>query len=291
MNRHGDKLSLLAACLAASLGGTMVVGIRYLVSEIDPITTAVFRLGLATLCLIPPALLTSGPRIARRDLVPIAALGIAFFTFFSAGLATALQYTTASRGGLIMAAIPILTLLVARGLGREMLTRSKILGSMLTLIGIGAVVGENVFGNGAETLRGEAIMLAMVLLAAVFNVLSRPYLQRYAQIKVLAVLMGSGWVVLAAFTFAAGWADPWPALSRTGWLSLVFLGTVAGALPMFLYHWALGRIEASQVSVTNGLSPLTAMLLGALLLAEPLSWRLGVGLILVLAGIYMTNQR
>jgi drug/metabolite transporter (DMT)-like permease len=134
-------------------------------------------------------------------------------------------------------------------------------------------------------------MLVLVVLAAFFNVLGRPYLQRYAQIRVVSLFMASGWLALTVCSFAAGWADPWPALNRAGWLSLLYIGTVAGALPMFLYHWALGRIEASQVAVSNSISPLSAAFFGVLLLAEPLSWRLGIGLVMVISGIYLVSWR
>ena len=60
---------------------------------------------------------------------------------------------------------------------------------------------------------------------------------------------------------------------------------------MFLFHWALGRIEASQVAVSNSISPLSAAFFGVLLLAEPLSWRLGVGLVMVISGIYLVRWR
>lgn len=269
----------------------MVVGTRFLVSQTDPFTLAIFRLGIATLCLLPGAYWTPSPRITKRDLVAIAALGIMFFACFSAGLGFALQSTTAARGGLIMAVIPILTVFVARGLDHEHLTREKILGAMLSFAGVGAVMATDVLSNNSNALRGDAIMLVLVVLAAFFNVLSRPYLQRYAQIRVIALFMASGWLALTVCSFAAGWADPWPTLNRAGWLSLLYIGTIAGAVPMFLYHWALGRIEASQVAVSNGISPLSAAFFGVLLLAEPLSWRLGVGLVMVICGIYLVSWR
>jgi len=70
-----------------------------------------------------------------------------FFSFFSAGLGFALQSTTAARGGLIMAVVPILTVFVARWLGHEHLTPKKILGATLSFSGVGAVMATDVLSN------------------------------------------------------------------------------------------------------------------------------------------------
>ena len=286
-----DLWAILAACLATTLGGTMVVGTRLVVSQTDPFTMAIFRLGIATLCLLPGAYLTPSPPMSKRDLAGIAALGIMFFAFFSAGLGFALQSTTAARGGLIMAVIPILTIFVAHLLDYEHLSKEKILGALLSFAGVGAVVTTDVLGNKSDILKGDAIMLVMIVLAAFFNVLSRPYLQRYAQIRVIALLMGSGWLALTVCSYAAGWTDLSPTLDRAGWIGLLYIGTIAGAVPMFLYHWALGRIEAGQVAVCNAISPLSAALFGVLILSEPLSWHLAVGLVLVIGGVYLVSWR
>lgn len=93
-----------------------------------------------------------------------------------------------------MAVGPILTVFVARWLGHEHLTPQKILGATLSFSGVGAVMATDVLSNNSNALRGDAIMLVLVVLAAFFNVLGRPYLQRYAQIRVVSLFMASGWL-------------------------------------------------------------------------------------------------
>ncbi len=269
----------------------MAVAMRYLVSSIDPVTLAIFRTGAGVLCLLPAALLTPGPRFARRDLLPIALLGVMFFALFGPGFATALKYTTATRAATVMALAPIVTLLAAAALGRESLTRNKLLGALLSIAGVAVVVSEPASSNAAkESLRGDAIVLGLVCLIALFNTLSRPFLQRYPPVRVTTCFMACGWVAMFSVSLAADWIEPFPELSAFQWLVLLYLGTVVSAVPSFLYHWALGRIEAGQVTVTLGLNPISAAFFGVLLLSEPLAWQLLAGLVLVLAGIYLSAR-
>ena len=269
----------------------MAVAMRYMVASIDPVTLALIRTGAGVLCLLPAALLTPGPRFARRDLLPIALLGVLFFAFFGPGFATALQYTTATRAATEMALAPVATLLMTAALGRERLTRNKLLGALLSFAGVAFVVSESASSNSAHaTLRGDVIVLGLVCLIALFNTLSRPFLQRYPPVRVTTFLMACGWLALLSVSLAADWIEPLPELSTLQWLVLLYLCIVVSAVPSFLYHWALGRIEAGQVTVTLGLNPVSAAFFGVLLLSEPLAWQLLAGLVLVLAGIYLSAR-
>ena len=269
----------------------MTVATRYTVSQIDPLTFAIWRLGLAFFCLSPVALLVHGRRFSTRDLVPMGLLGGGFFGFFTVGVATALKYTAASRGAVVLALVPILTVLLAAALRREPFTVNKLLGALLSFGGVGVVVSDTALLDLAgDRLRGDGIMLVMACSIAVFNVFSRPFLQRYNSVQVSTYYMGVGW--LALMIVAAGQTTPIlrPALNAPGWLCLVYSGTVAGAIPALLFHWALGRVEAGRVTVTLGLNAISATVFGVLLLDEPLTGLFGLGLVLVLAGIVLSSR-
>ena len=269
----------------------MAVAMRYMVAFIDPVTLALIRTGAGVLCLLPAALLAPGPRFERRDLLPVALLGVMFFALFGPGFATALKYTTATRAATELALAPAATLLAASALGREPLTRNKLLGALLSFAGVAVVVSESTSANAVqETLRGDAIVLGLVCLIALFNTLSRPFLQRYPPVRVTTCFMACGWLAMFSVSLAADWVEPVPELSALQWLVLTYLCIVVSAVPSFLYHWALGRAEAGQVTVTLGLNPVSAAFFGVLLLSEPLAWQLPAGLVLVLGGIYLSAR-
>jgi drug/metabolite transporter (DMT)-like permease len=93
-----------------------------------------------------------------------------------------------------------------------------------------------------------------------------------------------------AFTLGGMAVALGPQLSTTGWAAAVFIGTSSG-IGYFLGLWALRHAPASKVALYLSLSPLTAMLLGGLLLHEPLSPALVVALLLVVPGLWVAQDR
>ena len=114
--------------------------------------------------------------------------------------------------------------------------------------------------------------------------------QAYDQLQATTWFMACGWIVMFIATLLTGTLELKVPPVETWWV-LIFIGTLDGAIPIFLFNWALGHIEATLVSVCLGLNPLTAAVLGVLILSEPVTLSLVIGLVLVLAGIVTANYR
>ena len=80
-----------------------------------------------------------------------------------------------------------------------------------------------------------------------------------------------------------------PALSAARWWAVAFLGVFAGSLGYFLWIWALQRSTPTRSSIFIALNPMTATLLGALLLSEAITTTFLLGLGGVVAGILIAN--
>jgi drug/metabolite transporter (DMT)-like permease len=65
--------------------------------------------------------------------------------------------------------------------------------------------------------------------------------------------------------------------------------TIGGAVTFFLWIWALEHTTPSRVAITVTMNPVAAVILGALVLAEPVTWRLLLGLAAIIAGITAAN--
>jgi drug/metabolite transporter (DMT)-like permease len=70
---------------------------------------------------------------------------------------------------------------------------------------------------------------------------------------------------------------------------MLYLMTVGGIVPSLLWNWSLGRIAPSRAAITVTINPIFATLLGAVILAEPITTRLFIGLLGVVAGIVLAN--
>jgi hypothetical protein len=136
-------LANFAAASAALSAGASVVATRLVVAETDPVTLAFYRYVIATIC-IAPVLIARWPTCSMpmRDTATIASLGALFFGFFPWAFSAALQDTTAARGAIGIATIPIQTLILAVFFGREVLTYAKLLSVSLALVGVVVAFGS-----------------------------------------------------------------------------------------------------------------------------------------------------
>ena len=284
-------LAHAAAAAAALSAGTAVVATRFVIGETDPISLVFYRYLVSIICFLP-ILPIIWPRsgLDVREYVKIALFGILFFVLFPWAFNAALQYNPAARGAVGLATIPIQTLIVAAAFGRERLVASKLVGVSLAFAGITVAFGAAAVGTGNEDYRlGDGLMLLSVLCAAVYSVFSRPTLMRHGPLFVTA--LGMAFAVAALLPYAAfslgGLALP--AFSTKGWVAVVFLGTIAGTVQFSLFMWALRWLPPTTTVLYLTLNPLTAMVLGIVLLDEKLTVDLVAGMALVLAGIGIGN--
>ena len=271
----------------------MVFCTRFVVPQTDPLTLAFLRCGIGALCLAP--VLARGPwrRGARRaDLAGVVGLGVVLYALMPASLAAGLQFTYASRGALVLASQPLLTLLLARGRGVERLTPAKLLGIALTVGGLALGLGGPApAGAGAERVWvGDALLFFAALCVAVYSVHSPPYLSRYPPLVFTALTMTTGALALAPGATAASLAHGFPRFTPLGWAAVLYIATFGAAIGYSLWVWALERTTPTRVVIFIPLNPLTATALGGALLGEPITPRFLAGLVVVLAGIAVTHR-
>ena len=218
--------------------------------------------------------------------------GILFFVFFPWGFNASLQYVPAARGAVGLATIPIQTLIVAAIFGREKLSLMKLASVALAFAGVVVALGTAAFEGGkADYLRGDGLMLLGVLCAAVYSVFARPTLMRHGPIFVTA--LGMAFAVLALLPVVValhGASAALPPFSGRGWLTVIFLGTIAGALQFSLFMLALRWLPPTTTVLYLTLNPITAMVLGTLMLGEALTLELVAGMGLVLIAIVIGGR-
>lgn len=268
--------------------GLALVATRYAVGESGPATLAMFRYAIGAACLLPVMLHLRMPmRFAARDAVPIAIFGILQFGVLIVLINYGLAHITAARAALLFASFPLITMILAALLGREKLTLLKSAGVLLTILGVGITLGEKLFdGTGTDSLIGEGAVLLAAFCGALCSVLFKPYLQRYPTLSVGAYSMLASVGFLIFLALYEGAFTTWTGYSVSGWLAVVFIGLSSG-IGYFGWLWALRHAPPTQVTVFLGLSPITAGIVGALLLSEPLTAPLLAGMAVVLAGLWL----
>jgi drug/metabolite transporter (DMT)-like permease len=283
------RLAAGAAAIASILVGASIVATRFVITETGPASLALLRYVIGFCCLLPPTLLANRVRFARRDLLPIALLGIVQFGVLIALLNYGLRSVPAARGALIFSTFPLLTMILATALGHERFTMARTGGVLLTIVGVGLALGDKVTAPGVDGgWVGEVAVFASALCGAVCSVLYRPYLRRYPTLPVSAFAMLASVAFLAVIAAREGFFDAMPRFSPAGWGAVLFIGIGSG-VGYYLWLWALRNADATEVTVFLALSPVTAAALGAMLLGEALSATSAAGLAAVVAGLWLAS--
>lgn len=286
------RLAALAAAATGVQVGWAMVATRFVVDQTGPASLPLLRYVIGLACLLPAVLLTSPrPRFDRRDLLPIGLLGVTQFGLLIALLNYGLRSIPSARAALIFATFPLLTLVLAALLGRERLTAAKLAGVALTIAGVGAALGERAIRSGgdADQWIGELAVFAGAFCGAVCSVPYRPYLEKYPTLPVSAFAMLASVAFLAVWAGREGFFETAPRFTAAGWLAVLFIGVGSGA-GYSLRLWALAHSSPTEVTVFLSLSPLTAALLGAGFLAEPISAASLVGMACIGLGLWLAYR-
>lgn len=282
---------VIAAVFSSALGGTAAALTRYTIHQSDPVTLAAFRFGIGFLPIIAIALALGAKWPKGRDWIAVVALGALFFSVFFVIYNVAMSYTTAARGSLALSMLPLTTMLVAAILGREALTKRKTIGVLIAVGGVAIALSAGLRNAPPDAWRGDLVMAAATLCMALYNVWSRPLMQRSSMMGFLATGMGAGALLSTVTAWTNGGFDT---VARTfgaaQWWAVVVLGLFGGAAAFYLWVFALERTTPTRVANTMTVNPIAASLVAAAVIGEPLGAELALGIGAVGAGIWIAAK-
>jgi drug/metabolite transporter (DMT)-like permease len=268
---------------AVLIGGANFVGVSLSNAELAPLFGATLRFAVAATCflVIARAMRVPGPR--GRP-----ALGAVVYGLLGFGVAYALLYyalvgLAAGTTAVIMALVPLFTLIIAVIARQERLSVRGVVGGILAVTGI-AILSMGTLGGDLSPSYLIAAILGAVA-AAASSVVAKAFPEVHP-LNMNAIGMVSGTVLLALGSLLLG--EPWalPREPRTvaavAWLAL--FGSV-GLFQLFLY--VIRRWSASAAVYALAAMPVVAVVLGALMLAEPITSEVLAGGVIVIAAVYV----
>lgn len=287
---------LTLAAVTMIWGGTFVAG-RFLAGSLSPLFAASLRFLLASAALLGFLWLARVPlaRPTPRQWLQLTLLGFFGIFFYNLCFFYGLHYINASRASLIVALNPAVIGLASWLLFKERLGRLKVGGIALCMAGASLVIvsrNPQLLAATADAWMGDLLILGCVLGWGVYSLFSRGLNQALGPVQTVtySILIGT----LMLWTLAALRGElSWTTLIGLGtpqWLSLLYLGVLGSALAYIGYYDGIRKIGATRSGVFIALNPLTAVILGALLLGEQLTLTMCLGGALILWGIYLCNK-
>jgi drug/metabolite transporter (DMT)-like permease len=283
---------LLMAVLGAIgfSGKAIIVKVAYR-HGVDAVTLLMWRMLLALPFFLAMAWWAGRgqPALARRDWRDIAVLGFTGYYLASFLDFAGLAYITASLERLILYLNPTIVLLISVMCFHHRLQARQLVAMAISYAGVVAVFAHELHFEGASTALGAALVFGSAVSYAIYLALSGKVVQRLGALR-LAGLASSVACVLCIGQFlllrpVAAAAVPAPVF----WLSLLN-ATACTVAPVLLVMLAIARIGAPLSSQVGMVGPMSTLIMGYAILGEPMNAWIGLGTVLVLAGVFLVGR-
>lgn len=254
------------------------------VDHLAPALVAMLRLafGAATLALVPAA-----RRAVSREAWPmIALLGVVWMAVPFVLFALAQQSIDSSLAGMLNAAAPLFTAIIAGLAARRLPGRRRAAGLVIGLVGVLAISWPSL-QHAESTAAGAAmVVFATALYGVAFN-LTGPLQQRHGALPVIWRAQLVAFVVVAPFGLAG---IPESSFAPSSVLAVAVLGSLGTAVAFVCFTTLVGRVGSTRASVTIYFLPAVAIVLGAVFREETIAVISLLGTALVITGAVLTSR-
>jgi drug/metabolite transporter (DMT)-like permease len=286
--RYRDVFWLL---VLGAIWGSSYLFIKVTVSEVPATTLVIGRLGLGAL-IMWFLLLAMGQSIPRdrRLWVAFAVMGLLSGAIPWTLITWGEQYISSGLAALLQATMPIFTVILALLLADEdRLTPAKVLGVAVGFIGVGVLMLPDLRGGLQASLLGQLAIIASSISYGAAAVFARRWLRGQPPLLSTTGQLTTGLLFMLPVAFLSGRVfHGLPSLSAVGsWLALTILGTVVAYI---IYYKLIESSSATFVSTVTYIIPVYGLILGALVLDEPLTAGLLASLGLILLGILLVRK-
>jgi drug/metabolite transporter (DMT)-like permease len=309
MTANDDRIDArdwsLLAVLSVLWGGSFFFN-GVVLKELPPLTVVLLRVALAAMILLPvlrayqirfPVGLSGWKpffAIALLNNVLPFSLIVMGQTYIPSGLASILNATT-----------PLFTVLVMAAAGDEKLHARRVVGVVTGLIGVIVLHGQDLHGQDlhGQDLHGqdlgfqsgEGVGILLCLAAAFSYGLSALYARRKLSnspplaTATFQLLASALMMTIVAAVFERPWQLPMPGV--TTWLAMIGLAALSTALAYIVFFQVLRRSGSTNVMLVTLLIPVTAILLGYLVLGESISLRETIGALVIGSALLLMDGR
>ena len=270
-------------------GSNFVFG-KMLVQDFSPAALTMLRLLFIVLFL---GVLTlnrkHSTRLSKPDFLVVVFLGIVGvfinqWSFFE-GLRTADPTTSA----LILATAPVLTGFLAAIFLKEKLTFRMIAGSCIAILGIYFVVARGSLSSVRIDPGLYWIVVTMVTFA-IMVIVTRLLSSRVDPLTITLYSNIVGWAISVPFTFildrplkiSAEWSD---------WMLLIVTAVVVHGAANLIWNQQIRYVDASKASILSNLEPFVAMVMGLILLSNPITGYQVLGSLFIIGGVLLSTYQ
>lgn len=283
--QHFDTRAWLLFGAMALLWGIPYLFISIAVETYSPAAVVAGRTLLGAVLLLPFALKQKALRPAFSKIGWVLAFGAIEMAGPFLLLGHAEQTLPSGLTGLLVATVPLFAALIAFGGGdRSMLSPARLIGLLVGFAGVFVIVagpGLAVEGGGGLVAVGEVLLVAVLYAIAPFVIATK--LRDVPSLGTITLSLFAVGIFYTPIAFLT--QDQVPSIEST--VSLVALGVLCTALAFIAFFALIARVGPVRAPLFTYVNPVVAIVLGTIILAEPLTPGLLVGFPLVIVGCWL----
>lgn len=291
--RSANPLAVWAGILVLYVvWGSTYLAIRVSVATIPPFLMAGIRFLVAGVLLMAAVWASGRGSIAmpsRRELRDSAIVG-GFLLLGGMGMVGWSETMVPSGiAALLVALMPMWLGIFARVVFGERMARRAVAGTVIGLVGVALLVGPTMAAGGAEAPGLLGLLLSpMCWAAGSLYAARRAVLPRPALMASGAEMLMGGILLLAAaaLTGELGGFSP-GSVAPDAWLGLLYLIAVGSLVGFVTFAWLIGVAPLARVATYAYVNPMVAVVLGAIILGEPLELRTLAAAAVIIAGVVL----
>lgn len=280
MTRRGWLLFIVLGVL----WGMPYLLIRIAVETIDPLVVAGSRTLIGALLLLPVALHRNALAAAFRNWKWLLAFTLIEISVPWVLLGHAETRLTSSTAGILIAVVPLFAAIIVSRLGHEKLEPRRLLGLGVGFAGVALLVGLDI--HFSDFLAVAATIVVSLCYAIGPIIIDR----KLKGVPAIGVITAS--LILATLIYLpfAPFLLPKVFVAKAVF-SVVGLGVLCTAGAFIVFFALIAEVGPARATVITYVNPAVALLLGAIVLSEPLTIGMAVGFPLVLLGSYLGTTR
>lgn len=287
------KKAFLSLLLISFLWGSAGAVAKLLLKELDIYVILFYRFGIASVLILPLFLKQEKPKGYLKTLIPFSFLNTLNAIFFYHGLAL----TTANAAYIINASTPLIISALAWMLMREHVSKEKIAGIFIGLLGSLFIVflpfigqGDYIYGNFS----GNIFVFLALLAYALYAVGSRKMLRSDTYTPTLTAGMNFFTTTASAGIIAVSRGTPFftPGAVQPGYLFTLLYASIAMTfITFYLIMWVYKHVSSSTASLKDYLQLIVGFGLNFIILGERVTLFYLVGSLIVIIGVFIATGK
>ncbi len=212
-----------------------------------------------------------------------------YFMFETHGI----NHTTSSEAGLMISLIPVVVTILATIFLGEKPTKIQVFFIIISVLGVVFIMIMKGALNVEKHFAGLLFLAGAVLMAGIYNILSRLLSLNFKPVEITFVMMWAGAILfnlVSLINYQGNFRDYLNPLLNWGVLfTVIYLGIFSSIIAFFMLNYTLSELKAHQAAVFANLTTIISILAGVIIRGENFYWFQVVGSLMIITGVWGTN--